>query len=158
MTDGMPSSRERSMLRRGQLDSMSRAGLVDHAMALERQARDFTRDVVRKAFEYAVRYDWCDQVAACLEELGIKMGKPRVHFKVVVTYDVTAEMPYDDLASLTQNGPEYLRRHMHVPSLLVASGPLQVEHPEGFVDPEEIRLDSHELLPPLEARPESVRE
>jgi hypothetical protein len=148
----MSEADQRAMVHAGELAALDKGELVQLVLDLEQDARLFRKQVVRKAFEYAVRYNWCDQVKACLDELGIVMGNPRVTFKVVATYDVTAELPYDDLASLSKDPVHYLSHHLHIPSLLLTGGALVVdgEH-EAMIDPEEVRVGEHSMLAPKDA-------
>jgi hypothetical protein len=132
--------------RREQLQGRSHAHLVEKVLRLEYQKGSFKRRVASKAWEYAQRYNWCDQVRECLAELGIELGYPQIEATVVVTYKIRGQVPYDDLVSVESMGAEnFVQQHLHVPALQLVGA---IIAPDQQVDPSLIHISGAEIKAP----------
>lgn len=99
--------------------------------------------VAAVAMEYAIKYEWCDEVQTALAELGIELEEPTVEAEVRVTYKVVGKVGFNHLPSIVKDGNGFLLRHLHVPSLVVepvdeSQNTLSI--PGGFTDPAEVEI------------------
>lgn len=104
---------------------------------------EFRQRVADTSMDYALRYDWCDQVLECLAELGIKLAPPVMHLKVLVAYEFDMPVPFEDLHHIQQSTQRYVWDH-------ITTGPLTVR-PEnqnaGHIGSAGIRVEESELRP-----------